>query len=285
MATAVSTPVRATTAARHWPEYLIEAALLGLFMMSACSFAILLDHPGSPAHQAVPDPLVRRLLGGLAMGSTAIVLIYSPWGRRSGAHFNPAATLTFLRLGRIAPRDAGWYVAAQFIGGLGGVLLAAELFGSWLSHEQVRYAATRPGPLGAGIAWLAELGMTFLLFTIVLRVSGHSRYMRLTGLCVGVLIATYIALEAPLSGMSLNPARTLASALPAREWSALWIYFTAPPLGMLAAAELHLVLNGRLFCAKLDHAPGAACIHCEYRKVTRSSSLTAELEPTPLPRR
>ena len=130
MATAVSTPVRATTAARHWPEYLIEAALLGLFMMSACSFAILLDHPGSPAHQAVPDPLVRRLLGGLAMGSTAIVLIYSPWGRRSGAHFNPAATLTFLRLGRIAPRDAGWYVAAQFIGGLGGVLLAADLFGT-----------------------------------------------------------------------------------------------------------------------------------------------------------
>jgi aquaporin Z len=89
--------------------------------------------------------------------------------------------------------------------------------------------------------------------------------MRLTGLCVGALVATYITVEAPLSGMSMNPARTVGSALPAREWTALWIYFTAPPLGMLAAAELHLRLKGRLFCAKLDHASGVRCIHCEYR--------------------
>jgi aquaporin Z len=266
MATVAAQPLRATSAAGHWPEYLIEAALLGIFMLVACTAAVLLDHPQSPVHRSVPDPFARRLVGGLAMGGTAILLIYSAWGRRSGAHFNPASTLSFLRLGRIDPRDATWYAVAQFAGGLAGVLIAAALFGPFLAHEGVRYAVTRPGVHGAGAAWLAELGMTFMLFTVVLRVSSHPRYSRLTGLAVGALVFIYITLEAPLSGMSMNPARTLASAIPARDWTALWVYFTAPPLGMLAAAELHLRLGGRLFCAKLDHDPRMRCIHCEYRQ-------------------
>jgi aquaporin Z len=253
------------TAADHWPEYLIEATLLGLFMISACTFAVLLDHPGSPAYRAIPDPFLRRLIGGLAMGSTAIGLIYSPWGRRSGAHFNPAATLAFLRLGRMAPQDAWWYIAAHFAGGLAGVLLAAGLLGEALGHQNVRYAVTRPGPLGVGPAWGAELAMTFLLISIVLRVASHPRFGRFTGLCVGALVATYITLEAPLSGMSMNPARSLASALVAGDWTELWVYFTAPPLGMLLAAELHLRLKRRLACAKLDHDPARPCIHCAYR--------------------
>ena len=85
----------ASASSRHWPEYLMEAALLGLFMISACAFTVLLEFPGSPVRQAVPDPGIRRFLTGLAMGTTAIALIYSPWGKQSGAHFNPAMTLTF----------------------------------------------------------------------------------------------------------------------------------------------------------------------------------------------
>ncbi len=266
MATAAAERARPAAAAGHWVEYGIEAALLGLFMVSACGFAVLLDHPGSPVYRAIPDPLVRRFLTGLAMGGTAISLIYSPWGRRSGAHFNPASTLAFLRLGRIAPRDAAWYMGAQFAGGLGGVLLVAALLGAPLAHEKVRYAVTRPGPSGLASAWLAELAISFVLMSVVLRVSSHPRLGRLTGLCVGALVATYITLEAPLSGMSMNPARTFASAMAAGDWTALWIYFTAPPLGMLAAAELHVRLGGRLFCAKLDHDPAKRCIHCEYRE-------------------
>ncbi len=266
MGAVATTPVRATATATHWPEYAIEAALLGSFMLAACGVGVLLDYPGSPVHQAVSDPFVRRLLGGLAMGLTAVLLIYSPWGRRSGAHFNPASTLTFLRLGRIARRDAAGYAGAQFAGGLAGVLAAAALLGPLLAHERVHYAVTRPGAHGPGTAWLAELGMTFVLFTVVLRLSGHPRYARLTGVAVGALVCAYITFEAPLSGMSMNPARTLASAIPARDWTALWVYFTAPPLGMLAAAELHVRTKGRLFCAKLDHDPRVRCIHCEYRR-------------------
>src|SRR5688572_6796201 len=98
----------------HWPEYAIEAAGIAAFMASALAFTALLEHPGSPVHQAVESAMLRRALMGLAMGATAMALVYSPWGQRSGAHFNPALTFTYLRLGKVAAPDALFYALAQF---------------------------------------------------------------------------------------------------------------------------------------------------------------------------
>ncbi len=247
----------------HWPEYLMEAAALGLFMISATALTVLLEHPGSPIHAALPEPLGRRALMGLAMGLTAIGLIYSPWGKRSGAHMNPAVTLAFLRLGKVAPWDALFYGLFQFAGGILGVLLARAALGAAIADPAVNYAATIPGPGGAAPAFLGEALISFLLMLIILIVSG-SRLARFTGLCAGFLVATYITLEAPISGMSMNPARTLASALPAMTWSGLWIYFAAPPLGMLAAAQSYLGARGAraVACAKLRHDKRYHCIFC-----------------------
>jgi aquaporin Z len=249
----------------HWPEYAIEAALLGLFMVSACGFTVLLEHPRSPAHLAIPDPILRRVLMGLAMGVTAIALIYSPWGKRSGAHFNPATTLTFYRLGRVRRHDAIAYLGAQFIGGALGVLAASLALGGLIADQATRFAATLPGPRGVPAAFAAELVITFGLMSVILHVSNHPTRAHLTGLCAGALVALYITVEAPLSGMSMNPARTLASALFTRDWTALWVYFTAPPLGMLLAAELYVRRRGTdaVFCAKLHHRNAQRCIFCE----------------------
>jgi aquaporin Z len=261
-------------------EYAIEAALLGLFMIAACGFTVLLEHPASPLRGMLPDPAMRRLLMGLAMGCTAIALIYSPWGKRSGAHMNPAVTLTFVRLGKVAPQDAALYAAAQFAGGVVGVLVASLAFGELLADRATNYAATLPGPRGVGVAFGAELLITFVLMSVVLVVSNHPRRAHLTGLCAGLLVALYIAVEAPLSGMSMNPARTLGSAVFAGDWTALWIYFVAPPLGMLAAAELYIRRRGReaVFCAKLCHAEGVRCRFCEWRddRAERRNGGTAE---------
>jgi glycerol uptake facilitator-like aquaporin len=79
----------------------MEGVCLGLFMISAFAFGTILEHPVSPVHQAIPNQLLRRLLMGLAMGLTAIAIIYSPWGKQSGAHINPSTTLTFFRLGKV----------------------------------------------------------------------------------------------------------------------------------------------------------------------------------------
>src|SRR6266498_1068539 len=117
----------------HWPEYLIEAAGLGLFMLSASVFGTMNEHPASLVRGALPDPFARRALMGLAMAATAIGLIYSPWGQRSGAHFNPAVTLTFFRLGKVAPRDAAAYALAQFAGGALGVMLSGAALGPLLA--------------------------------------------------------------------------------------------------------------------------------------------------------
>ncbi|HYN14673.1 MAG TPA: aquaporin [Terriglobales bacterium] len=251
----------------HWPEYLMEAAELGIFMVSACLFTVVLEHPASAVRGAIASPMLRRVLIGLAMGLSAIAIIYSPWGKRSGAHFNPSVTLTFLRLGKVSPWDAAFYVAAQFLGGIAGVMLAANLLGSAVADHAVRYAATVPGPRGTPIAFIAELGISFVLMTAVLNSSNSPRLARFTGVIAGALVATFITLEAPLSGMSMNPARTFGSALPGRVWDALWIYFTAPPLGMLLASELYVRTRGlgAVVCAKLHHQNNKRCIfNCGY---------------------
>jgi aquaporin Z len=252
---------------QHWPEYLMEAAGLGLFMLSAATFATLLEHPLSPVRQALPDAIMRRLLMGLAMGSTAVALIYSAFGARSGAHLNPATTLTFYRLGRVHTADAAGYVIAQFIGGLAGISLAALALGPLLQTPTVNYVATRPGMWGLSAAFAAEVVITFVLMTVILHVSNHPRWSRYTGICAGLLVATYITVEAPISGMSMNPARSFGPALLTRDLATLWIYFVAPPLGMLMAAEVFVRTMGldKVFCAKLHHHTTARCIfHCRF---------------------
>ncbi len=252
---------------RHWPEYLMEAAELGCFMIAACGVVTLLQHPGSPVRQALPDPTLRRVLMGLAMGLTGIAIVYSPWGKRSGAHFNPAVTLAFLRLGKVDPRDAACYVGAQFVGAFAGVLTAAAALGALIRDANVNYAATVPGPSGPVVAFVAETVISFVLFATVLAVSNRKDLNRYTGLVAGMLVALYISVESPLSGMSMNPARSFGSAAPAGIWSFLWIYFTAPPLGMLLAAEVWTRLGGRwvVRCAKLHHENDQRCIfRCRY---------------------
>ena len=256
---------------RHWPEYVMEGVELGLYMISACAFVVLLQYPTSPVHQAFPDPALRRVLIGIAMGMTAIGIIYSPLGQRSGAHFNPAVTLTFFRLGKVEFWDTAFYGAAQFIGGLLGVVLSALFLGELLAHPSVRYAVTVPGMAGVGVAFLAEVVISFLQMSVILRFSNNPRLAHFTGLFAGAMIATYIGLEAPYSGMSMNPARTFASALPPQIWTALWLYFTAPPLGMLLAAELYVRQYGihKVFCAKLHHHNDKRCIfHCNWKQIS-----------------
>jgi len=250
----------------HWPEYAMEAAGLGSFMMAAVILTVLLYHPASPLAGVAAEPVARRACMGLAMGLTAVALIYSPWGRRSGAHLNPAVTLTFFRLRKIAGWDALFYTVAQTAGGLAGMLLAVTLTRGLVVHPSVRYAATVPGAGGAGVAFVAETLISFGLMAVVLHVSNDARLMRFTGLCAGTLVATWITLEAPLSGMSMNPARSFASAVPGHVWTAFWVYLTAPPLGMLLAAELHARLGRRpVHCAKLDHGGRGRCIfRCGY---------------------
>lgn len=264
-ARAMEEPV--TTLTAHWPEYISEALCLGTFMISACAFSVLLEHPASPVRASVMNADIRRFLVGLAMGVTAIGLIYSPLGQRSGAHMNPATTLTFYRLGKVERWDAIFYMLSQFAGALLGTWLALAGLGAALAHREVNFAITHPGMRGEAVAFAGEVFITFVLMTVILNVSNSRKFARYTGLAAGTMVMLFITFEAPLSGMSMNPARSFATDFVGMQWQGLWIYFVAPVIGMLTAAEVFVRTRGidSVICAKLNHSGTARCIfRCGY---------------------
>jgi len=266
----------------HWPEYLIEAWGLGTFMVSAGMFATLLEYPGSPVRRALGDGHVRLALMGVAMGLTAVGIINSPWGKRSGAHINPAVTLTFLRLGKLNAIDAVFYIVAQVIGGVAGIMLVWALLGAAFADPPVAFINTVPGSEGDALAFGAELAMACGLMLMVLVALTSERLMPLIGVFAGVMVAAYIAAFAPISGMSINPARSFASALPSGLWGFLWLYLTAPVIGMLLAVDIFRTFgrSRRWFCAKLNHDLSYRCIHCGHVPSQQAPATTDHATPS-----
>ena len=251
---------------KNWREYLIEAWGLGMFMISAGVVVTLLESPEYPLQQMIPDPFVRRAIIGVAMGLTAIAIIYSSWGKRSGAHINPAVTITFFRLGKIKFVDALSYIIAQFTGGWLGVLLVVALLGKPFTSPPVNHVVTVPGNGGWLAAAIAEFILSFSLMMMVLIVSNSAKIGTFTGVLSGVFVAAFITFEAPISGMSINPARTFASAVPSAIWTDFWLYYFVPPLAMLSAAELYLrqFTKPKIICSKLCPNSETPClaVHC-----------------------
>lgn len=255
-----------TALLQHWPEYGIEGTLLGAFMFAACAATVCVEHPGSFVRRRIASGLGRRAIIGVLMGLTAVALIHSPLGRRSGAHMNPAVTLTYLALGKVRAWDAVFYVSAQIAGGLAGVLLSVALLGRRVAHPSVAHVVTVPGRWGRRGAFAGEAAISFVMMGVVLAASNDWRAAPYTGLCAGALLALFITFEAPCSGMSLNPARTLASAIPAGEFRGLWVYCTAPVLGMLLAAGVYTAASGGagVGCTKLNHSGASRrIVRCE----------------------
>lgn len=254
---------------RHYPEYLMEAVELGLFMISAGVFVSLIEYDGFIVKKLIPAAQIRLVLVGIAMGLTAILLINSKFGKRSGAHMNPALTLTFYRLGKIKSWDAVFYILFQFIGGTIGVYAVYLIFGKVFAEPPVNFVITVPMNNSITIPFIAEALMSFLLMAMVLFTTNKVSLAKYTGMIAGIMLAIFISIEAPISGMSINPARSFASAFPSNIWTAFWIYLTAPPIGMLLAAQLYILIKGKknVICAKLNHDNKARCIfNCGYEK-------------------
>jgi aquaporin Z len=256
----------------HWGHYAIEAWGLGTFMLFAGAVAVALgDVPGTYGRWLSEHGLASRAIFGVAMGTTAASIVYSPWGARSGAHLNPSVTLTYTLLGKLPKVHALAYTFAQFGGGAIGLFIIALARGKMLIGPPVHAIVTRPGPAGSTVAFAAETAISFLLMSVILAVSNATkRISRYTGLVSATCIALFITFEAPLSGMSMNPARTLASALQGHDFTAIWIYFSAPPLGMLLAAAAFVAIRGRgaVFCGRLNHTGPHPCIFdCNYDRL------------------
>lgn len=252
----------------HWPEYISEAVGTAFLVLSICVGHIVLWLPASPAAQWLADmPLLQRLLMGAWMAVTVIILVYCHLGKRSGAHYNPAVTLTFFRLGKVRVVDAIFYVFFQFIGAVAGIGILNLVLPDGLMAREVNYVVTQPGNSGVGVAMAGEMIIAFVTMMVILLATNFPKTARLTGLFVAMLLVVYLTLESPFSGSSMNPARSFGSALIGNVWNGLWIYFVAPTLGMLAAAEIILYFRGShaIRCAKLNHTSDVHCIFkCGY---------------------
>src|SRR5204863_21558 len=190
--------------------------------------ALALPRAAPPSGAAPGRCLPGHGLGGLQRGGALRA------GRRAGPGVEHRGVDPAAR-GRSRRRSPGKVPAgAQRHPGTGsGVALAWAILGQALEHPSTNFAATLP-TAGLGAAFAAEIAISFVLMTVVVRVGG-SQFARWTGVCAGALVAIYIFAEAPISGMSMNPARSLASAIGGGGFATLWIYFLGPPLGMFAA--------------------------------------------------
>jgi len=228
---------------QHWQAYLMEAAGLSGFVLGAGCLTVFLEHPDFPAMKSAfggeENAIWRRVPLGLIMGAYIAATIYL-FGEKSGAHINPATTWAFFRLDKINFTNAVFYTLAQFAGAIAAALVLKLALGSWFAHPLIDFGVTKPKPPhGSMSALMAEFIISFVLMFVVLIFISSKRLEKYAAPVSGVLIALYLIVELPFSGMSLNPARSFAAALAANKWEHLWIYFVAPPVAMLLAAEIY----------------------------------------------
>jgi aquaporin Z len=261
------------TLRRHWLEYLIEALFLALFVLSAGVVAMLREDP--LLRDALPSPQARAALAGLAMGLVAVAMIYSPWGRRSGTHLNPAMTLAFWRLRKVGHWDLLFYAVAQFAGGVLGIAAVR----AWLAPA---FAAAGTIPLphgdlaGLALAFALELVLSAAAMLVILLTINHAALYRWTGVVVGVIVALVATWQPPLSAFGVNPARTVVVSLADGRWDAAALGLLAPVLGMLLAVDAYRLLTGReqIACAKLAHNLDGRCIfRCQHPDQARVLAL------------
>jgi aquaporin Z len=241
----------------NWAEYTAELVGTAFNIFVGLSAVVFDFGQGLPMEHLIPDKSIRLLITGLIFSGSGALFAISPLGKLSGGHINPSVTLAFWAHGKMHGQDAVGYIVAQFIGAISGAFLIVSVWGKYAGS--VYNGMTLPG---AGYAlwfvFLAEVLITFLLvLSIFLFVCNH-RLMRWTPLMTWLLITAIVWQEAPISGTSLSPARSIGPAFVTGLWTHQWLYCIAPPLGaLLAVAMFRLLTMGKrdILSCKLCHVP------------------------------
>jgi len=197
------------------------------------AFALVFAGCGAIVADVVYDGALGAVGVSLVFGLIIMVMVYAT-GHLSGAHINPAVTLAFTLTRHFPARDAAAYVGAQAAGATAGALL---LLAVW-PDQPASLGATLPS-VGAGSALVYEVVLTAILMFVIMAVATDTRAV---GTGAAIAIGGAVGLDAlfggPVTGASMNPARSLGPALAAGELDDLWIYFAGPlagaPLGALA---------------------------------------------------
>lgn len=270
----------------HVPEYLCEFLGTAFMLFIGIGAVSVFWGDGSPVAALFPKDggelwkRIRLLCTGIVFAGGATMVVYSRLGKRSGAHINPAVTFGFWKLGKINTRDALAYVVAQFLGAFAGVFAVLLAFGPWA--RSVKLGITTPDADHWIIAFVAEVVITFMLMALILTCINTPRVAPITGILAGSLVAFLVMSEAPVSGTSLNPARSLAPAVLASSMQYQWIYLIAPPIGALlgVAYGRSRFAHKSSVCAKLYHTEEYPCpFLCGYELVKAGEVIMRENDP------
>ncbi len=189
----------------------------------------------------------------LAFGLVLLALVYTI-GPVSGCHVNPAVTLGAFLAGRIKLAEAGMYWVAQFAGGIIGALLLWAVVGQSPFYSRSRTGLGADGwgsasmvHISLGGAFLAEVVLTAIFVFIILSVTGKTGNPVVAGLVIGLSLTVIHLVGIPLTGTSVNPARSLGPAviLGGQALNQVWLFIVAPLAGGVIAAVLERVVNGK----------------------------------------
>lgn len=191
----------------------------------------------------------------LTFGLVVMAMIYSV-GNISGAHLNPAVTVGFCASGRLSWKAVPQYFAGQFLGAVCGAIVLAVIFAG---HDIGTLGSTLPAN-GILQAFFMEVVLTFILMFVILNVStGHMEKGIMAGVAVGGTVALDALFGGPVSGASMNPARSFGPALVSGTFEHLWIYFAAPVAGALLASPWCRIVQGAECCYVPTDATNCAC--------------------------
>jgi aquaporin Z len=237
----------------HWPEFgaeFVGTAFLLICVLTAVSW---LFSAASPLPPVLPSLGLRLLITGVLLGGAGGVVAVTPFGRLSGAHLNPALSLSFTLLGKMRPADLAGYAIAQCSGAIAGAWLGATLWGPLT--QSVHDAANLPGPgVSPLLALLGEGVATFVLIEAILVLVSHHATMRWTPLLATFVVMALVWGDGGFSGAGMNPARSLGPAVVAPFWTRYWLYAVGPLLGATLAALVHgLALPFEVKTAKRFH--------------------------------
>lgn len=197
----------------------------------------------------IPSEGLRRVITGFLFGTTGASIALSPVGRVSGAHINPVVTLGFRLMGKLDLQTTLGYIVAQLIGAVVGSL-PLLLWGAM--GKSVVFGATLPGS-GTTLlmAFLGEMITTFTMVALLAVFLGFQKIRSFTPAIFPPLYGIMVWAEAPLSGTSTNPARSLGPSVISGQWQGWWIYWIGPLAGMLLAVLACSFLAKRIEVAKL----------------------------------
>jgi len=203
------------------------------------AFALVFAGCGAIVADARYDGALGTVGIALVFGLIIMVMVYAT-GHLSGAHINPAVTLAFTLTRHFPGRDAVAYIAAQLLGAIAGALL---LLAVW-TDKPASLGATLP-TVGTGSALVYEIVLTAFLMFVIMAVATDTRAV---GAAAAIAIGGTVGLDAlfggPVTGASMNPARSLGPAVAAGEWTDAWIYLVGPMFGAAVGAFAYQLVRG-----------------------------------------